>query len=192
MLGGILRLQRHLSSSSATTPRRRRARLSMVSSIPCATSRCGGRLDINMETKQPVYLPSFSPLQQRLRSWGQTTRKWCRTLFPVLKSAALTLMLMRVLRFSLRFCRAHLHFHLHRKTVHSSRARRSPVTKDMHGRKPTRRYEHWICRAPIVNTTWRRTVHPQILEPELVAEDFMTSPVLSCQPNVTLSQVRVS
>ncbi|CAM9144999.1 unnamed protein product [Ascophyllum nodosum] len=30
----------------------------------------------------------------------------------------------------------------------------------------------------------------QILEPELVAEDFMTSPVLSCPPNATLSQAR--
>lgn len=29
----------------------------------------------------------------------------------------------------------------------------------------------------------------QILEPEPVAEDFMTSPVMSCQPDATISQV---
>ncbi len=32
----------------------------------------------------------------------------------------------------------------------------------------------------------------QILEPELVAEDFMTSPVLSCQPSTTLLQVHIA
>lgn len=58
--------------------------------------------------------------------------------------------------------------------------------------------------SPATTVGFRRTCRPQadslklprgtlqILEPELVAEDFMTSPVLSRQPNVTLSQVQNS